>query len=153
MIMCIQMQVIHFEALIILVRHRFGWGSTPLANIWRSISCHRQRNAVMLLALWCLKTTVCTATQIDLEGNIKHPHYLTLSGESTGDWWIYLTKAQWCISVSIESTKTTSMEDVSTGVLEKNKEFLRNKDKAKNDMMYPDIYSCICQNTKKMKIY
>ena len=41
------------------------------------------------------------------------------------------------------------MEDVSTGVLEKNKEYLRNKAKAKNDMMYQDIYNCICQNTKK----
>ena len=30
----------------------------------------------------------------------------------------------------IESIKTTSMEDVSTGVLEKNKEYLRGKDKA-----------------------
>ena len=31
----------------------------------------------------------------------------------------------------IESAKTTSKEDVSTGVLEKNKEYLRSKDKAK----------------------
>ena len=31
----------------------------------------------------------------------------------------------------------------------KNKEYLRSKDKAKNDMMYQDIYNCICQNTKK----
>ena len=45
------------------------------------------------------------------------------------------------------------MEDVSTGVLEKNKEYLGSKDKAKNDMMYQDIYNYICQNTKKMKIY
>ena len=43
----------------------------------------------------------------------------------------------------IESTKTTSMEDVSTGVREKNKEYLRSKDEAKNDMMYQDIYNCI----------
>ena len=41
------------------------------------------------------------------------------------------------------------MEDVSTGVLEKIEEYLRRKDKAKNDMMYQDIYNCICQNTKK----
>ena len=34
------------------------------------------------------------------------------------------------------------MEDVSTGVLEKNKEYLRSKDKAKNDE-YQDIYNCI----------
>ena len=46
---------------------------------------------------------------------------------------------------------TTSMEDVSTGVLEINKEYLRNKAKAKNDMMYQDIYNC--QNTKKRDIY
>ena len=51
----------------------------------------------------------------------------------------------------IESTKTTSMEDVRTGVLEKNKEYLRRKDKAKKDMMYQDIYNCICQNTKKWR--
>ena len=31
----------------------------------------------------------------------------------------------------IERTKTTSMEDVSTGVLEKNKEYLRSKYKTK----------------------
>ena len=33
------------------------------------------------------------------------------------------------MKISIESIKTTSMEDVSTGVLEKNKEYLRSKDK------------------------
>ena len=44
------------------------------------------------------------------------------------------------------------MEDVSTGVLEKNNEYLRSKDKTKNDMMYQDIYSCICQNTKNEDI-
>ena len=32
------------------------------------------------------------------------------------------------------------MEDVSTGVLEKNKEYLRSKDKDKDDMIYQDIY-------------
>ena len=41
------------------------------------------------------------------------------------------------------------MEDVSTGVLEKNKEYLRSEEKSKNDMMDQDIYNCICQNTKK----
>ena len=30
----------------------------------------------------------------------------------------------------------------------KNKEYLRSKDNAKTDMMYQDIYNCICQNTK-----
>ena len=35
------------------------------------------------------------------------------------------------VTPGIESTKITSMEDVSTGVLEKNKEYLRSKDKAK----------------------
>ena len=44
------------------------------------------------------------------------------------------------------------MEDVSTGVLEKNKEYLRSKDKAKNDMMYQDRYNCICQNTNNENI-
>ena len=29
--------------------------------------------------------------------------------------------------------------------------YLRSKYKAKNDMMYQDTYSCICQNTKKKK--
>ena len=31
----------------------------------------------------------------------------------------------------------------------KNKEYSRSKDKAENDMMYQDIYNCICQNTHK----
>ena len=55
----------------------------------------------------------------------------------------------------VESMKTTSMETVSTGVLDQNKEHcLRSKQiKPKNHMMYEDIYNCICQNTKKMKIY
>ena len=35
----------------------------------------------------------------------------------------------------------------------KKKEYLRSKDKAKNSMMCQDMYNCICQNTKKMKIY
>ena len=34
-------------------------------------------------------------------------------------------------AMPIESTKTTSMEDVSAGVLEKNKEYIGSKDKAK----------------------
>ena len=55
------------------------------------------------------------------------------------------------VGVLLESTKTTFMEDVGTGVLEKNKRYLRSKDKAKNDMMYQDIYNCICQNTKKWR--
>ena len=51
-------------------------------------------------------------------------------------------------SISIESTKTTSMEDISTGVLEIIKNIKEVKIKPKNDMMYQDIYNCICQNTK-----
>ena len=39
--------------------------------------------------------------------------------------------AKFCMSVLIKSTKTTSLEDVSTGVLKKNKEHLSSKDKAK----------------------
>ena len=59
---------------------------------------------------------------------------------------------KWYISgFSIESTKTTSMEDVSTGVLEKIKKILEVMIKSKNDMMYQDIYNCICQNTKKWR--
>ena len=41
------------------------------------------------------------------------------------------------------------MEDVSTGVLEKIKNIPEVKIKPKNDMIYQDIYNCICQNTKK----
>ena len=48
----------------------------------------------------------------------------------------------------IKSTKTTSMEDVSTGLLEKIKNIWEVKIKPKNDMMYQDIYNSICQNTK-----
>ena len=51
-------------------------------------------------------------------------------------------------SISIESTKTTSMEDISTGVLEKIKNIKEVKIKPKNDMMYQYIYNCICQNKK-----
>ena len=51
------------------------------------------------------------------------------------------------VKVTIESTKTTSMEDVSTGVLEKIKNIFEVQIKPKNDMMYQDIYNCICQNT------
>ena len=37
----------------------------------------------------------------------------------------------------MESVKTTSVENISTGVLDKNKEhYLRCKDKAKNSLMY-----------------
>ena len=44
------------------------------------------------------------------------------------------------------------METVRTGVLDKHKEhYLRSKDKTGNDMMYQDIYNCICQNTKKWR--
>ena len=53
------------------------------------------------------------------------------------------------VTMIIESMKTTSMETVSTGVLDKNKgHYLRSKDKAANHMIYGDIYNCICQNTK-----
>ena len=59
----------------------------------------------------------------------------------------------WMLAIfPIESTNTTSMEDVSTRVLEKTKEYIRSKDKAKNDMMYQDIYKCICQNKKSEDI-
>ena len=51
----------------------------------------------------------------------------------------------------IKSKKTTSMEDVSTGVLEKIKNIQEVKIKPKNDMMYQNIYNCICQNTKKWR--
>ena len=44
------------------------------------------------------------------------------------------------------------MGDVNTRVLEKNKIVFK-KVKPKNDMMYQDIYNCICQNTQKIKIY
>ena len=43
-----------------------------------------------------------------------------------------------------------SMENISTGVLEKIKNIIQEvKIKPKNDMMYRGIYNCICQNTTK----
>ena len=48
---------------------------------------------------------------------------------SDAEWRMYAS-AHYAI-IGIESTKTTYMEDTSTGVLEKNKEYLRSKDKAK----------------------
>ena len=49
--------------------------------------------------------------------------------------------------------KTTSKENDSTGVLDKNKEhYLRCEIKPKYHMMYKDIYNGICQNKNKMKI-
>ena len=51
--------------------------------------------------------------------------------------------------ISTECIKTTSMEDVSTGALEKIKNIQEVMIKPKNDMMYQDIYNCICQNTHK----
>ena len=52
------------------------------------------------------------------------------------------------------SKQITHMENVSTGLREKIKNIIQVvKIKPKNDMMYQDIYNCICQNAKKMKIY
>ena len=54
------------------------------------------------------------------------------------------------MSVRIESVKATSMENVSTGVLDKNKEhYLRCKDKAKKIMRCFKTYNYICQKTIK----
>ena len=45
------------------------------------------------------------------------------------------------------------MDTFSTGVLDKKKNIIKDvKKKPKNDMMYQDIYNCICQNTTKIKI-
>ena len=50
----------------------------------------------------------------------------------------------------IESIKTTSMETVSTGVLDRNKEhYLRSKDKAEKSYDVLRHIQCICQNFKK----
>ena len=57
------------------------------------------------------------------------------------------------INESIESIKITSMEDVSTGVLEKTKNIQEIKIMPFNDLMYQGIYNCICQMQKKMKMY
>ena len=55
-------------------------------------------------------------------------------------------------SFHIESLKTTSMETVSTGLLDKIKNILLEVNiKPKNDVMYQEIYNCICQNTKKLR--
>ena len=43
------------------------------------------------------------------------------------------------------------MEDVNTRVLEKINNVLEVKIKPKIDMMYQDIYDCICKNTKKWR--
>ena len=53
----------------------------------------------------------------------------------------------------IESTKTTCMEYVSTGVLEKNKEYLRSKDKAKKLYDVSRHISLHMSKYKIMKIY
>ena len=57
------------------------------------------------------------------------------------------------LSIRIESSKTTSMEDVSTRELEKINNIEEVKIKTKKYMMYQDIYNCICQNKKQIKIY
>ena len=58
------------------------------------------------------------------------------------------------ISKPIESMKTTSMETVNVGVLDKNKEhYLRSKDNAESSYDVLRHNDCICQNTNKMKIY
>ena len=44
------------------------------------------------------------------------------------------------------------MEYVSTGILEEIKNISELKIKPKNDMMYQNIYNCICQNTKNEDI-
>ena len=66
----------------------------------------------------------------------------------------YSTRVIYPILFVEESIKATSMENVSTGVLEKIRNNIQEVNiKPKNDMMYQDIYNCICQNTKKIKIY
>ena len=53
----------------------------------------------------------------------------------------------------IESAKTTSTENVSTEVLDKNKEhYLRCTDKAKKSIWYIKIYNCIYQNAKNVDL-
>ena len=47
--------------------------------------------------------------------------------------------------IVIESINTTSMEDASTRLLEKIKNIKEGK--TENDLMYQDIYNCICQDT------
>ena len=66
-----------------------------------------------------------------------------------------ISQQNWCNKFHIESTKNASMEDVSTGVLEKIKNIKEVMIKPDIDMMYQDIYNCICQNVKmkKNKIY
>ena len=44
------------------------------------------------------------------------------------------------------------MEDVSTGVLKNIENIYEVKINPKNDMMYQDIYKCICRNTKNEDI-
>ena len=55
--------------------------------------------------------------------------------------------------IHIKSIKTTSMENVITGAPGKIKNnIFEVKMKPKNNMMYQDIYNCICQNTKNEDI-
>ena len=78
----------------------------------------------------------------------RHHDIVTLNGAvEIGHYWRRLVDC-----LAIESMKTTSMENVSTGIRNKNKEhYSRSKDKAANHMMYWGIYNCIGQNTKKWR--
>ena len=76
-----------------------------------------------------------------------------------GTWWNWLW-IQWTSIMTswsiihhspLESTNTTSMEDVSTRVLEKINNIEEVNIKPKHYMMYQEIYNCICQNTKKWR--
>ena len=56
------------------------------------------------------------------------------------------------VTVPIESIKTTSMENVSTGVLDKNKEhYLRCKRWSRKIIWCNKTYNWVCQNTKKRR--
>ena len=59
--------------------------------------------------------------------NMRYTQFISYICELSGmsSYWLFVN------SFAIESTKTTSMEDPSTGVLEKKKEYLRSKDKVK----------------------
>ena len=58
-----------------------------------------------------------------------------------------------CKITKIGSIKTTSVENVSIGVLEKiRRDISEVKIKPENDMLYQSIYNCTCQNTKKIAL-
>ena len=59
-----------------ILRFRWYWWHTAIAEATRRwLIFGEQHDAVMLLALWRLKTNVCTNTQVNQGRNVTHPRY------------------------------------------------------------------------------